>query len=562
MAKIPTLQESQRIRPSNPTGFQSAAAARLRGESLAGLGRGVAALGTKLDRVQRRQKAAEARIAQQDFKNQMSRDLQDLNEQITLRGGTGDDDKEFYDQKSSELLNRNLKAFDKKYGGKYGSSFNVAGNDLINGVRRGVIANGLERQKNFLAQSVEQTTSVLNAQAYQNPEAIDELTTDYTTTIGGTMLDMEANPEQVKAATFSGHRALVDSAIDGHIEKGNYKEASNLVLNRYPHLYNTKDQAAALKEIRDAKLSAVSLRQKEEDRRQKQIDEAVKATQLENAANARAALFKATNPRTIQKVKDQIIEMAKVGDLAYTQFGGLLNDTIKADKEVSALGSYDISQKVYNAETPEDLEKVRQTLYNLEKTGRIDPRTAERWERTIHQMKKTGKNNPLSRPRAKVFRNKLLEFTKPMDFLAKTLDQFNGQIALKRKVQTESQYDQMVLNGVDPQIAFAKSVNDNYPGVEGLSLFPGYSKIPKTRQDIQEFYNWGRTSLGTHQVPAFKSYLNELETALSREDIIKALQTTQIEGAEKQSVQFIDDFLNLDELTKPRGDELPLIFRR
>lgn len=562
MATIPTLQENQRLRPSNPTGFQSSSAARIRGQALSQFGRGATSLGVAVSKLEKRQARSEKSLAQADFKQAMSRNLQDLNERMNKRGGTGADDKEFFDTQAPNVLNKTLKEFDKKYGGKYGNEFNVTGNSLITGVRSGVIANGLEKQKNFLAEGVSKLESRLNAQAYQNPEAIDELTTDFTSQVGGVMIASEATPQAVENATFTGHRALVDSSIDGYIEKGNYKAATDLVLNKYPHLYSSKDQRKALSDIRNAKLNSISLKQKEDDRRQKKIEEAVKETQVENAARARAALAKTEDPRVAKKLKDQIIRMGEVGDVAYKDFGGLLNETTTKGKQISAIGSYDISEKVYNAETTADLDKVRFTLNKLEQTGSIDPKTAERWERTIHQLKKTRVGKPLATAESKIFFEKLQEFTKPMGVIEKMFDQLNGQVALKKKVQTEAQYKFAVLNGTNPELAYLKAVQDNYPGFESIELFPGYNKVPKSSQEIQEFVQWGRSNLEDSKVPMFKSYLEQLEAALSRENIIDKLKTLSVEEDTERNVQVIEDFLDLDELTKQRGNELPLIFRR
>jgi len=492
----------------------------------------------------------------------MTRKLQDLNEQLSQRGGSGADDKEFYDRKSADVLNSVLKEYDKKYGGKYGTEFNITGNGLINGVRQGVIANGLTKQKNFIAQGIEATTSKLNGQAFTSPEAIDEIVTDYTSTVGGIMADTGASQDTTTKAVFAGHRPLIDSAIEGHIQKGNYDQAVDLLINKYSHLYNTEDQNKALKNIRDRKLQAISTRRKEEDRIQKQLDANTKQTQVENAANAYSALAKTEDPKVIAKIKDEIIEMGKEGSVAYSAFGGLLNFADDRFKEIVTTSSYSISEKVYNAKTPADLDKVRESLNQLVHTKNIDAKTAERWERTIHQLKKTRIGKPLATAEAKIYFDKLQEFTKPMGMIEKMMDNINGQIALKKKVQTEAQYKFAVLNGTSPELAYAVAVRDNYPGFESIELFPGYNKVPKNSQEIHEFVQWGRTSLPDSKVPVFSSYLGELENALSREHTIQRLKSLSVEAAAEKNIQVIEDFLDLDELTKPRGNQLPLIFRR
>jgi len=76
MATIPSFKESQRLAPSNPTGFQSSSAARIGGSALAGFGRGVSAVGSKLHQLEQRQARAEKTLAQADFKQAMTRKLE------------------------------------------------------------------------------------------------------------------------------------------------------------------------------------------------------------------------------------------------------------------------------------------------------------------------------------------------------------------------------------------------------------------------------------------------------------------------------------------------------
>lgn len=568
MATIPSFKESQRLAPSNPTGFQSSSAARIQGDAISSFGRGLASVGSQLHKLQQRQNSAERTLAQSDFKNAMSKKIQDLNHEIIKNGKSGADDVADYDEKSSDALNSVLKEFDKKYSGKYGKEFSITGKGLIVGVRSGIMTNGLARQKNFIANGIDKLTSQFNSAAMTSPETLTETLTDYTTSISGMMVDMGASESVTTSATATGHRGLVDSAIEGYIKKGKYDEAVGLVIGSQSHLYNTDGMAKALKNIRDRKLDAENIKFRDDKRAQDKIDDSIKEIQAHNLGLVLTAQHEAKDPKTKNKVMEQAVAMLKSDDVAVASWGKINTGDTKASKRFSTVASFGLSEDFSNATTDEQLSAMKVKIKTLVGSGNLTFERAEYWNNKIAAGAKQNKNNPRTRELIKIYRNKLAEHTGTYGMFEKMDDQMEGGRRTKRKLRTENMYDYTLQtygpNPTEDQImrAFSNTLTTNFEPLDSIGLYPKYERKITTKEELKDFVKWARYNVPVHEIPRVKNHIDAVRSALRIEEVKKTTGDFRTDRAEKRLLEQNEEVLDIDALMEMPEGERPLIFRR
>lgn len=570
MPKVPVLEQNQRMRPGNPTGFQSSSSARIRGDSISALGKGVSDVGSAMIESEKRRKSAEKTLAQADFKAQMVRAQQDVNEKIAQRSASkADTDKEEYDNEMTTAKQNVMNTFSEKYEGKYSAEFGNIANTVDVAGRDDIIKSALGKQKKAMADGITQITSSLNANVYNNPNKLQESILDYSTQVVQTMVDLGANGDQVIAASNQGHKALADTAVEGFINQDDFAQARNVVLGDTSHLYDAESQSNALAKINKAELQSISLKQSAKDRFLREADKSQKKMQDAVSTTLRAANAKADTPAKALKVREAMIDHANKGNLAFGAFGGLLSDSDSTFKEVDAEGSYKLSVEAYRAKTPEDYDKVLNKLNNLVETKNIDPKTAEKWERLIHGMKKVRSKDPILAANIDAHFHKLQAFTKPMDFIEKMLGGFEKNEAIKRKFEAESTYKILTeVQGMAPDQAYREVLTTYFKGTDSLSIYPGYTKIPTDSESLQKMYEWGRSIIpeGSIEQATFLTYMERAQISIQIDGVIREAGNKkgnpQGTAKLKEAINFGNDLFDMEELTKDRGDQRPLIFRR
>lgn len=559
MPQIPKLKENQRTNPRNPTGFQRSNQARVAGETLAGFGRGVASLGEAFVKADSRAKDAQRRLAGQDYKNALTRRLQDAKAEIQQSDATGGKFVESFDEMSSEIKADLADEFSEKYNGLYGEDFRVAGDAIIVGNRQGMVADAFKKQEDFIKKAVVQTTNEMNSAAFTNPSMIDSLSADYTTTIAGSMQDLGASESKIKEAHDRGQTQLVDSAMRGYIEQEKWNEAKLLVLRDYKGLFDTEGQTKRMAEIRDAELDAGRLKEKEISKLERDLEKKTKEDKQSKASQLMGAYAIAAqngDNKQIYKVKQQIIESGKKGDIAYAQFGGLLDKTDKGFKEANAVTDYEITRKVYRAKSAMELRKLRTLVQNKQAAGRLNPADGDKHERTIHNLLKQGSSNPSANHMWKAAIARGEAFTKTEAFFD-TIGNFDAKSdMIRRKALFDS--DMLVdrANGVPPMVALRKNVMKHYTGTDTLEPFPSYNgKLLKDEQALEEFTGWknGKYKNDPSGMQQADLYIQKVRDAMGVDSLI--LETQKLREASEAEARTgeIKNTLDVDTLVKPRG---------
>ena len=95
MPKVPSIKEGQRLRPSNPTGFQSTGKARRAGDAISGVGRAVASVGTQMMAHEAKLRSVRRRNAMDAAENRYTKEYQKIFTEIERTGDGVDDIKKF-----------------------------------------------------------------------------------------------------------------------------------------------------------------------------------------------------------------------------------------------------------------------------------------------------------------------------------------------------------------------------------------------------------------------------------------------------------------------------------
>lgn len=577
MPKVPVLTESQRLRPSNPTGFQSPSAARLRGESISQFGRGLASFGGALESLDRKQRDAEERLASAEYKAELTSRLQDLNSEVSARPASqADGDKDFYDQRSSEIHAETLNAFSEKYEGKYTKSFDIVGKTLITGVRGGVIANSSKRKQEGLKKGVRDYSANVNAAIFQSPESLREAKIDYSVTVPGMATDMGATDDQVDSMIKDGNRSLSDSAIQGALQQGKFDLAKDIVLSQSSNLYDTAQQKQRMNEIQTAEYRFKSEKFREEQRQSARQKDLKTKEQDANYMRILGAFSQADTPLKKSIASAELQKAAKDGDIAASQFGSLLSQDSNAEKEISAVSAVRIADQFYSADTPQKLDGIKNRVLRMTRTGKMRPEKAEVWLQRIRQRKASGKTDPRRQALIDVYKTRLKGLTGTKETIAAAImtkvDEAAAAKKSQRKARSESLYmDLTEVQSMDPAQAFVTVKNLYFRGTEGFELFPGYSTIPQDKEDLKEFTDWAKRTLRTPgEIGAAQTYIEEIsgEINLIHEfdklaDLEKQLKANnRAQVAIKESQQFIDEIFGpAEEMMKSDGGQLSPLLR-
>lgn len=574
MPKVPVMEQNQRMRPGNPTGFQSSRNARLQGDAISGFGNAVTGFGAALQRSEKKKSDAQRRLAEADFKSEYTKRLQDEAVRISkLPSADADQDKDEFDLGSAEIQHEVIDEMSEKYGGKYTGNFGALAGGVNNGFRSEVILGSLKKQKMVMQRSLTATTSQLNGNLYDNPNSFEDSTKDYTRNVSGVMHDLGASPDDILASDRAGHKALATTAIDGYLNQKEYAEAKYLLLHRAGHLYDSDETRAELKRIRDTQTDDLSQSQRQNDRALNLREKNHKKVQQEIATQARLMLSNANTPAAQNKALEFIKKNAKQNNLAYSQFGGLLSDGVAKFKEVDALSGYDVAQEVFKADSDKDYDKVLNRIGTLHETGNMLATTATTWESVVNSQRKANASDPSMRALYKGYSMKLESLNKPMDMIEKMTDSLNKNVLMRRKIESDAQFQILKGKGVPPALAYKKVVETHFRGTDSIGLFPGYKGVPKTHEDLTKFAAWGRAAFNgasASKIKEFRDYAMKVKDAILVDEITNNVKVSDgkagpspVTAPSMMEVEALSkELFDFDELFKDRGDDLPLIYRR
>ena len=581
MPKIPISQPKNRLRPQNPTGFQSSSGARLQGDAVASAGKALSSFGGAIDSFNRKEKAARGIIAQSWVDSKIARGLQDESLRIAQNGSNGDTDMEDYDNSTAKLKIQVLKEASAKFGDDFNEKLAVKAESGIVNFRAKIGSNTLLKKKTAFANSMKENVAAFNSEARNNPDDIDMILTRASVTQATTDMILNANPTRVRQNDNNLRRELLLSATEGLKDQGKFDQALDLVANRYSGLFGA-EQKEIIEGISTARLDKLTLDRKERDRVENEQEKIHNETQTKKSNLAMLELIDAQQSgdlNRINRASKNARDLLHENDLPARAFGGLLSQDQRAFKVKDSLGSLDISKLVYNTKGAQ-LDKAENLIDKLETSQSITAPTSQNWRKIISSIKNRRATDPAKAKRYEAARTKLTIFTKPDDVLKEDLRGMNPLEQKARLGQVQGARAALLAaeaNGDDPEKAFRAVIDQFYPGIDSVEPYPG---APETNIIVDELsrrqhYQWGKSKLlGTSQWPAFERYhrrvLGVLEADEKRKVFLKDFNQKEKEQKESDKIQerlkATESALNfLDNLLDPEqhsSDEIaPILYQ-
>lgn len=589
--QVPVYKENQRLQPSNPTGFQSSGNARLMGETLSGVGKGIADIGLALEQNDRKLKAAKAKTDSMSVKNEAEKWAQSKTEELAMSGGDGSTYLDEYDQSWTKTKDKMLNDLNKRGIGTTmtANELNAIADDMYIGYRKNLQVMAVTQQKDSLKKSVVELTAQFTTQSYEAPERLDETISDYSASLGGAMEAMGKSPRQIQEFNRSGAQQLTRQAISGLTDKGKFEEAKKVALEK-GSFFAPEEQRAMLKEINTKKLQARTLFHSEVDRQERQAEADLKLTQTKELNALYAELNDArvqSNPALVASVNKKISQKLREGRLASSAYGSLVSQAGNREKQISAESNFALMGEYYKAKTKDDYAALESKVHSKVASGRLNEKDALGILKLLNTSKT---NSPLSKAelgRYKAVEHQLEAILPGPDTIQKLmikLDQNEAKAYAARVYGIKADIEIGKANGVPASETLTAILFKYFDSLERQSPMPNmpadvYSKvaelrnIPEDKQStkLMEIKKWGIEKFRGDKInaPSFESWYLQLEDAVRQNNFKRSILNLDQEiGRLKNEDNFSKwSGQNIDELVEQAGnvesdpDTLPMILR-
>lgn len=541
MPKVPTLRQGLRLNPSNPTGFQSTSSARRQGNLIAGVGAGIAKVGGALADLESKQKALQGKLAERDMEQELTKEVDTIVTELGRRVGTSDKDPEDYRIFTEGVRSEVMRKMDLKYDGKYSANFGLIADEIINGRANKVLVKSYDKRDKELKKSLVESLSKSNGEIFINPEGSQAIISGAVRQNTEAMEIFGASDKEVENASKVLSRGLVDSAIDGLIDRGDtgsFLLAKEMVLIEYSEFF-AADQRKIIDRINKAQRQSILLDDREAKATERAQEETLKKFKQQNFTNKLVALEKAKqskNPKLAAKIEAQILDDANRGKISGAQLKSLISVRDKGAKKISAYSNYSITRDIYNAYEGKDFDAIRADIkYRVEEKGSLTSTQGAALERTIAIRKKSFDNNPKFKGLMKGYTTKLQGFQEQKDIFAK----IGLGPDLKRRLDKDAMGEFQILAAKtgNPAQAYRTVLSQFYRGslasVTG-ARYKGYVDDITTREELLKFFKWGkRTIKNTKEFNnEFKPFLKKAKAFVEAQERISAILKEE-EGEKK-----------------------------
>ena len=577
MARVPELQQSQRMGLGGVSGFQDTQSARIQGDSISQLGKGVSNIGLMLKRLDGARKST----ARQYVKEYLTEQYQNLRHDIDRSEGDGFNDREIFDTRSEEINAAAEEHFFEKYSGHYQDEIKAAIAGVRNGFRGKVLDSSIVRYKEAIKRERVEMDAMASASAYNAPDDLVGIAEEHQEALRGTLEALEVNERGIEDAIRSNSKALADSAIQGALDRGNYSVAKEILTqSEFGKFFTADEQNAKLEIIRNRQIQDQGLAWNQQDR-QRAEEERTRRKQAEQiTADLVTRMHMAEESGDhlmISQARSQAAEHYRNQDIDGTHFSGILSQSNSNYKRIDGKSSVAVAHLAYNSYEPSDIQAARNKVHRLSESGQMLPETTERWVKTLDKMEEQMMRDPSLANHVRTYQKRLEQFTMPHGLIEKIMDrnQPRATAMSAQKSLVESDFMKKIWeDGMSPQEAYVSVVKEHFGGVESLGHFPGYrGGRPNDEEELAELYRWGKARFprGSKRWNEFKTYTMEAKMAIQRDQMIKQSeqminqlydQKERSQGREviKRSVDDLVPFMQ--ELMKPEAPgQLPAILQ-
>lgn len=311
MPKVPVLTQNQRLRPGNPTGFQSTSSARSRGSAISQFGSGLANVGNRLAQEAKKNKSKMGPLRRANLSADLGSRLGSLRARIAKEGDDGANDLETYNREATTIID------EMKASGQWDDieGFDDITSAVMNDDGVKVSASSVVKSKDFLKQAEATAKSNFHAEVAANPDKVDLISVKAEAVLAQTYANfgIDKSKSELQLRQFRGQ--LLESAVREHTHNEEYKKALD-VLNNNRQFFT--DQDAFLKERNRIQNQAIKAETRQYTNWQR--DARIKEAELEeeSAAVLQTALelkTRAENPYQMDIADEYVKEATLSGDL-------------------------------------------------------------------------------------------------------------------------------------------------------------------------------------------------------------------------------------------------------
>jgi len=274
MPIIPYVEESQKLNASNPVPIAGTGDARLQGEAVAGLGRGMFALGDVLDKLGKRQKDERDRLKVAEVFGQMR--LKALNreaERVAAAPIENDvtgvkqvqEYQKIFDEDKKEMM-------DLLENDRQKMMFTAQAGDLLADTSIKLLGVEVEKRAENNKALKNKVLGDFAGIARNIPEELED-------TIALAEITVMENPNYTEAQkakeVFEVRRRMVNEAIEGQKARGAYTDAK-ITLEKYGQNFSPEEKSKMLESIDDSDWKAASRETQQVNLREKKNEEFVK----------------------------------------------------------------------------------------------------------------------------------------------------------------------------------------------------------------------------------------------------------------------------------------------
>jgi len=543
MPRVPVFEESQRLRPQNPTGFRSVDAAGAEGQGLVNLGRGIAsAAGTLSEHVKRRD-AADKALAQSFVNNAMTEQVQSLLDERLNSNDNGAKDVDVYNKDSKLAKEFVLKNMVEKFGDSHALEMEAMADKMINGGRDQVFTIKQQKQTRDIKLKKIELDRQYSGYAYNQPNSIAGISKRASEDNIIFLRAFGASEAAIKESNNILLSNLRGSAIRGYVDKGEFDKARNLLKSSTPELkvvngkfeqtppelMFTSDELKELNEVIDrAEEHKFVLDQRHESAAQKKKEEEAKLAFNFEANALRSELLEAQkggNTAKVTQLFTRIKDLNDRMDIPASKFGALISDYESADTEVMKtrddLNSYDITKDFVKINSAEGFTKLENKVHKLAGSGSITNKKAEQWLKAIHKQKQILSKTPSMSLKIRAAEDKLKVYSKSEDLLVASGIGAKDPSTLNKYFGSHSKLKFLIAEGIDPDRAADIVIAEFFP--TGAITISGYSQDLLDLEDVKDAKEWAK-SLPIKEFEAKMEEINKAEATLIEREKTKARQ--------------------------------------
>lgn len=525
MPKVPTIQEGQRLAPQNPTGFQSSSQARLTGEAIKGVGRGLASLGDAMGKARDANKS----IVREDTRTTVANSLRDLNAKYAQKGYSPENKAE-YEKEKRELLTGIKTQLEKEHGSDYAKLIEVTGEGEESRWTEKFTNTNNKGFLNNLSNNIKKMESAYSSQAESEPDNADIIkarAAQEMFEMGKSLgLSEERSLESVKRV----EQGITRSQIEGYMAQQSNEGffMARKALKESGEMFTSEERKKIKDDIDDTQRTVIRFNNYQEDRMNRELEREERQRSelvLNNLVMEVEKAAEANDPVAFNKATKKAYNQAKQGNLTNQHFGKFLTSSDKNFKEIDQASKFRVRSVVYNGGESKDFAKGRDMVHSMVNRGAMLSSTASNLLKEFAQQQKAFDSDPIFKQNYKAALAKMDQILGGQTAIEKMLVKYDSQKLREQLTKihgAKAMFHELIANNAknggtpDPMFAALTALNAvDYQGLlqqspgEGV---PQYTK-PLVKSTVADFVEYDK------QLEEYENTTGRYDTPMKRFEV-------------------------------------------